>query len=183
MAPATAIPTVGTLGTIPSIPFGEVRSGPIESAMLSISASDSRGSGFMMLLFSQDSLGTVSSRAGPNCFGSRMKRRTGSPGGWVPVAATIEYERPDLVRLKLWSKASVVPFEERSWSGWLGEDMISVKIREEKSAWKFRLENKIWAQTYAFRFSRITLFFPLGLNCDLSACQSCEYIITTDSNV
>ena len=30
-----------------------------------------------------------------------MKRRTGSPGGWVPVAATIEYERPDLVRLKL----------------------------------------------------------------------------------
>ena len=89
-----------------------------------------------MLLFSQDSLGTVSSCAEPDCFGSRMKRRTGSPGGWVPVAATIEYERPDLVRLKLWSKAPVVPFEERSWSGWLGEDMISVKIREEKSAWK-----------------------------------------------
>ena len=51
--------------------------------------------------------------------------------GWL-VAATIEYERPDLVRFKLWSKAPVVPFEERSWSGWLGEDMISVKKRGRK---------------------------------------------------
>jgi len=48
------------------------------------------------------------------------------------VAATIEYERPDRVRLKLSSKASVVPFEERAWSGWLGEDMMSVKKRRRK---------------------------------------------------
>ena len=61
-----------------------------------------------------------------------MKRRTGSPGPWVPVAATIEHERPDRVRLKPSSKASVVPFEERAWSGWLGEDMMSVKKRGRK---------------------------------------------------
>jgi hypothetical protein len=148
--------TVGvaeTSGTIPSSPFGEVRSGPIESAILSMSESDSRGSGVMMLTFPQEPLGTVSSRAGADRSGSRMKRRIGSPGPWVPVAATIEHERPDLVRLKLSSKAIVVPFEEESWSGRLGEDIISVKKSEEKSAWKLILKTGLWAQPSPSRFS------------------------------
>jgi hypothetical protein len=79
--------------------------------------------------------------------GSRMKRRTGSPGPWVPVAATIEYERPDLVRLKLWSKASVVPFRREVLVG-LARDRHNVSKEKggRKVCVEINLENGLWAQ-------------------------------------